>query len=265
MEERKWCVYKHTDKINGKCYIGITWNIKERWSSKGKKYKGYFGSAIKKYGWDNFEHQVLYENLSREDACKKEIELIKKYNTFVPNGYNLTKGGEGSLGFEISDETRYKMSKVKLGKNNPFYKKKHTKEWINMISEINKENKSIPILQIDPKTKQVIKEYDSITDASKELGCTVQAISRCLNKKTNSSMGYIWHYKNENYSNEDFEMKNNKTKRVGKFNKDTEELLKIYGSIVEAGKDNNIKPHNISNTIIGNQKTSGGFIWRLII
>lgn len=264
MGKRKWCVYKHTNKINGKCYIGITWNVKERWRSNGKAYKGYFGNAIQKYGWHNFEHEILFSELTKDEACKKEIELIKKLNTLIPNGYNLTKGGEGSLGYKISEKTREKMSNVKLGENNPFYKKKHTKEWVDMISKINRENKSVPILQIDPETKQIIKEYDSITVASKELGCTVQAISRCLSKLSNTSMGYIWHYKNKNYSEEDFEIKNNKTKRVGKFDKNTGELLKIYNSLVEAGKENNIKPHNISNTIIGNQKTSGDFIWKLI-
>mgnify|MGYP002658749408 CR=1 FL=1 len=56
-----YCVYKHTNKINGKVYIGQSSNIKERWSRKGTCYKGctYFYNAIQKYGWDNFEHIIL--------------------------------------------------------------------------------------------------------------------------------------------------------------------------------------------------------------
>ena len=94
--ENTYSVYKHTNKINGKVYIGITRNQPEvRWGRNGSGYNfQLFGKAIKKYGWENFDHEVLYENLSHEDANAKEIELIKKYKaTDNKYGYNVALGG----------------------------------------------------------------------------------------------------------------------------------------------------------------------------
>lgn len=93
-----YCVYCHTNRINGKKYIGITCNVKNRWSSNGKQYKycPYFWSAIEKYGWDNFEHTVLIDGLSKDEACVEEIRLIKELNTQNTDyGYNLADGGSG--------------------------------------------------------------------------------------------------------------------------------------------------------------------------
>ena len=90
-------VYCHTNKTNGKKYIGITSkDPKIRWN-KGLGYKKgqYFGKIIEIYGWDNFEHEILFQTLSKEEAQEKEIELIKLYKTNNPKfGYNRSKGGE---------------------------------------------------------------------------------------------------------------------------------------------------------------------------
>lgn len=101
-----WVLYMHKSKINGKVYIGITSNIKLRWRGTGSQYKPHngknqnipFWNAIKKYGFDSFEHIILKENLSYEDACKLEIEYISKYDsTNKEKGYNRAVGGNGGL------------------------------------------------------------------------------------------------------------------------------------------------------------------------
>lgn len=118
MVEKKWRVYMHTNKINGKKYIGMTsLNTKIRWGLSGQGYKTqYFKRAIDKYGWDNFEHEVLFNNLEEKVAKEKEIELIKKYKTKDRRfGYNLTDGGEGTLGFVVTEETKQKLRKSHLG------------------------------------------------------------------------------------------------------------------------------------------------------
>ena len=129
MEEHNYTVYMHKNKINGKVYIGITkQKINSRWR-KGKGYKNCkFRNAIDKYGWDNFEHIILFEHLSKENACNKEIELIKKYNSNNRNfGYNISTGGDsGSIGThrKMTDKHKEKDRIAHLGEKNGMYGKK---------------------------------------------------------------------------------------------------------------------------------------------
>lgn len=118
-------VYCHINKINNKKYVGITSReVKKRWLN-GKGYQGnhHFNNAIKKYGWDNFEHQIIAENLTKNEAEKMEIELIKEWNLQDPKvGYNLADGGniindtikkkisKTLKGHKVSSETREKIS-----------------------------------------------------------------------------------------------------------------------------------------------------------
>ena len=92
-------VYKITNLINGKNYIGITNNYQKRWSNeksnpKDPKRQQVITRAIAKYGKENFLFEVLESGLTIEEACKKEKELIIEYNSLIPNGYNVDEGGE---------------------------------------------------------------------------------------------------------------------------------------------------------------------------
>jgi group I intron endonuclease len=79
-----------------KYYIGITsQNIEKRWQNGyGYKTNKHFWRAIQKYGWDNFEHKILKRNLTKTKAEELEIYYIQKYNSQVPNGYNVELGGK---------------------------------------------------------------------------------------------------------------------------------------------------------------------------
>lgn len=96
---KKYIVYKHTNKINGKVYIGKTCQDPEvRYGSNGIGYRfcPYFYNAIIKYGWENFDHEILFADLSAEEANEKEIICIKQYNACDPEyGYNIRGGGNG--------------------------------------------------------------------------------------------------------------------------------------------------------------------------
>jgi hypothetical protein len=96
---RTYYVYVHINKINGKRYYGITSQLpRERWK-RGSPYKKQkkFYNAIQKYGWDNFEHIVLYSGLSHKEAAKIEIALIEEFHTTESAyGYNVSIGGEQS-------------------------------------------------------------------------------------------------------------------------------------------------------------------------
>ena len=104
-----YTVYKHTSP-SGKVYIGVTsLRPEERWSGGAGYVKNkHFNRAIKKYGWENIKHEILFDNLSKEDAFKIEIELIKEYRSSEREfGYNLGTGGEhGPTGSKWSDESR---------------------------------------------------------------------------------------------------------------------------------------------------------------
>ena len=94
-EERKWIVYMHTVP-NGKKYIGVTSVAPEkRWGANGCRYKGMvFYKAIKKYGWGNIKHEILFEGLTQDEASQKEIEMIDFYKSNISEyGYNISLGG----------------------------------------------------------------------------------------------------------------------------------------------------------------------------
>lgn len=117
-----YIVYKHIFP-NGKIYIGITslTSAIDRWGSNGIRYKGQLvGKAIKKYGWENVKHEILYTGLTKEQASEIEIDLIKYYNsTNISYGYNLTAGGEGgSLGYhkKLSEDTKKKIGNAHRGR-----------------------------------------------------------------------------------------------------------------------------------------------------
>ena len=130
MQERNYCVYKHTSPSN-KVYIGIT-SMKpiKRWNN-GRGYIQHrsFYRAIQKYGWENIKHEILFENLSKEEACQKEIELISFYKSNQRGfGYNLSSGGEsGSKGCHHSEEAKRKNAEAHKGQI-PWNKGKHLSE-----------------------------------------------------------------------------------------------------------------------------------------
>lgn len=105
-----WSVYMHTTPC-GKRYIGITGvEPEKRWNGGISGYKGQvFELAIRKYGWENIKHEVLFSSLSKEDASIKEKELISKYRTNEAKfGYNISSGGISDKAF--SEHTRQQMS-----------------------------------------------------------------------------------------------------------------------------------------------------------
>lgn len=204
-----YTVYMHTAP-NGKRYIGITSNaLKKRWDcGRGYSHNEYFSNAIKKYGWDNIKHETLFENLTKEQAEQKEIELIAEYKSNQRDyGYNITNGGE-CIG-KHSEETKKKMSSSKKGEKSVWYGKHHTnetkekirkarlghprsEETRKKISETHKGNKN-------PKAKAVIcietnKYYFTITEASKDLNVPHGNISRVCSGKLKTAGGYHFKY-----------------------------------------------------------------------
>ena len=122
-------IYKSTNKINKKSYIGQTSNIEKRKIqhksiSKSKKNLPFY-NAIRKHGWRNFKWKVLCECENKEELDEMEFHYIKQYNSIHPNGYNMTKGGEGILNPSL--KTRQKMSNSAKKRCNKEYVSKFIK------------------------------------------------------------------------------------------------------------------------------------------
>lgn len=117
MEEKKYIVYKHTSPSN-KVYIGITkQTLKARWNNgHGYKNNDYFTKAIKKYGEKNFEHEILYCDLTLEEAKKLEIKTIAYYDSTNRNkGYNITIGGD-PCNKGLTEEQKREKRRIRLNK-----------------------------------------------------------------------------------------------------------------------------------------------------
>ena len=195
--ENNYCVYKHTSP-NNKVYIGITsMNPKQRWAN-GKGYKTQmFYCAIEKYGWENFKHDILFENLTKNEAEQKERELIAYYKSNHKDyGYNIDNGGNSfgshseatkqkfsqnmigdnrNKGRIHTEESKRHMSEAHMGKNltdeakrklSEFHTgKKYTNEVIEHIKLAARKSKSYPV-----KCIELNMDFDSVPEAVEYVG-----------------------------------------------------------------------------------------------
>lgn len=178
-----WKLYLHTSPSK-KYYVGITkQTCKKRWNNgNGYKKNNYFYSAIIKYGWDNFEHCVLKEGLTEEEAKIEEINLIKelKSNNRI-FGYNITSGGDGTSGLSgklhpffnkhLSESHRKNMS---IARKNYYKNNKINIVSISKYGIKNSQSKSVYCFEL--------KEFfDCISDAKSKYGLNRDSIVNCCN------------------------------------------------------------------------------------
>lgn len=246
-----YAVYIHINKINNKKYIGITQQkLKKRWGSNGIGYKNnvYFWRAIKKYGWDNFDHLILFENINELTAKETEKYLISKYNTCNVNyGYNISFGGDGTYGYHHTDETKEKI-RIKSSQH------KHTNETKKLLSNMS----SIKVVQLSKSDGSLINIFDSMILAGKETGISDKHISRCCNKERKSTGGFYWMFYNEYVSNgfDNSLFNNDNCRKVICL-----ETNEVFNSIKEASVIKNIHNVSIFNCCKGKSKTAGGYKW----
>lgn len=280
-EERKYFVYKHTSPSN-KVYIGITQMKPEyRWNhGKGYIKNQYFYRAIQKYGWENFEHEILFSGLTKKEACDKEVELITLYNSTNPElGYNVSSGGEsGNLGLVMTEETRKKMSESTKGERNPMFGKHHTLETREKIGKNRKYPKGkdhpcyglpIPEYIIAPLLKPVIQlgsdgkfiaEYQSIREAERCTEVCNSEISLCCNGKRQSAGGFIWVFKNQYNPDSDYGYIIKNIKRaVVQLSLDFVFINKFL-SIKEAEELTGVS-HHVHDCCTFKRRQCGGFKW----
>jgi group I intron endonuclease len=260
-EDRDYCVYIHTNKINGKKYVGQTCKKPEiRWLKDGNGYKNqpYFYSAIKKYGWDNFEHEIIKSNLSSKEANDLETDLIRKLDSMNPSkGYNLVEGGAGGRRSEI---VRKKLSKSKTGTH-------HSEDTKNKISKSStgqhngiKNSNAISVAQYD-KQGNLIKIWDYMKLASEKLNINYGSISRCCCGEYKTAGGFIWKYTDDNLVRKQNRNNSNQYVPVIQISNDGS-IIARYNSMAQASLATGCHRQSISDCCRGKIKTSGGYIWK---
>lgn len=225
--DKTYYVYIHTNKINGKKYVGITSQPPEKRWGEGRRYdfNEHFTRAIKKYGWDGFEHEVLFQDLSPELACYFEKVLIENWKCNDPeHGYNQCEGGGGCSDINLKAVDQYTLDGV------------FVKRWNSM------------------------KEVDQALNGGKRSAITAV----CNNHRggVKSALGFQWKFADDpkpitpNYSGRNtavnqYDMKGN--------------LLKTWGRIKEAADALNIDAGAITKVCKPEYKyfkSAGGFVWK---
>lgn len=287
-------VYVHINTCNNKLYIGVTKrkNPNRRWENGyGYKRNLYFARAIEKYGWNSFEHIILFENLTQEVASIVEQELIKKYNTDNPNfGYNIRSGGIS--GYTVADSTKEKLREMfsgeggywygVYGEDHPRYGKEMPQEAVDAIREKNKKenwseetkrNKEIAYKKQAIRQKGII-PYSAIEKAAEyHRGRTMsdeqkEKISKTL-KKHPPMLGVKMSKESRNkmsktrIENGTFAGSNNPSSRaVVQLDKDTLEYIAEYEYMKLAAEAVGAPTHsNICSCCNGKIKSSSGYKW----
>lgn len=253
-------IYRILNKITKKCYIGETKckDVSRRWNQHKQTIERDKGcpalrDAIKKYGIEFFEFKILLICFD-EDRFTYEKEYIHKYNSVVPNGYNITEGGEGG-GFQGKTHTDQTKTVIKNKLKQKYIDNPELKK---QMSERNK------ILMSNPEVKEKIRNGILNSDKWKKVvenmrtgnhkNCNKiehreeikKKISESL-KKYHSTIGH------ERYSKlgtkiKQYDMNNN--------------FLNEYTSIRDASRKSGVPNTSLSAHLKNNAKTGGGFIWK---
>lgn len=296
--EKSYVIYKVTNKINGKIYIGKTYDFEKRKREHilDKNCDIPFHRALKKYGLENFEWEIIDSANSNEEIIRKEIYWIKALNTCVnfkdSNGYNITLGGEGGTSWNsravvqfnldgsyvneyvscahASIETgvaRHGINDAANGKAQfaGKYLWKYKDEWNgnNIEPYVKKASvRKVSIMQIDL-NGFVVNIFDSVTQASKFTGISRTNISSCLNSSKRTAGGSQWIYTDDYNPTKDYTFKG---KRIGKgiYQLDNNRnIIAHYNNCSEAarsiGEDTIV--HKQIHSALNSKKKCRGFYW----
>lgn len=254
---KNYTVYKHISP-NGKIYIGIT--SKEpikRWNGgSGYLNNDYFMKAIRKYGWNNFEHVILYEGLTKAEAECKEIELIAFYKSDQRRfGYNIQHGGN-SVG-KHSEETKKKIGSANKGKTSWMQGKHHSPETKEKMRKYHT-GSSLPD-DVKAKISKAHKGVKLSKDHIDKIANSNRGKKRTAEQKAHISCSLKGH-KGVKHTQE------TKDRIASKLSKSITcvETGIVYDSIRGAERQTGINAGGIVKCLKGQIKTCGGFHWEYI-
>lgn len=199
-------IYKITNNVNGKVYIGKTIRkLSVRIGEHRRHSKSEISKAIKDYGFDNFSVEVIDHAENLEELNAKEIKWTAYYDCMIPKGYNKCYGGDTTEGFHHRQSSKQKMSvaksKLYRGKGNPFYGKTHSDE---QKAKWSRERKgrdmskataaSLPSIIRKVKNLDTGEVFDSIIEAARKYNIKPTHISRVCRGKRKHTGGFRWAY-----------------------------------------------------------------------
>lgn len=274
-------IYKITNKINGKMYVGQSIDIVDRWRQHEQNYRlGLSDFAIyrafDKYGFENFEFSIIEETLP-EHLSEREIYWIKTLHTYVKdpecNGYNMTIGGEGNAlidgqvvrdlwnqglsVIEIADKTGHDRSAVrKYLIDCPDYDEYESRSRGNRTMWKNRgENVEQYTL-----SGEYINTFFNLADAERATGVSAKNIWNAVSGVSLAAGGYQWKYISDDRTISDIRKQTKIQKQsVIKINKDG--TISKYESAAEASRQTGISATQIRKVCQGKGLTAGGYKW----
>ena len=266
-------IYKITNKVNDKVYIGQSVDIYKRWDAhintsndKNKKEYNYpLYSAFRKYGIENFDFEIL-EVCDKETLDDLEIKYIKEYNscTLDKNGYGYNQNHGGKNGYhenKITEEKEKirikKLKKSMKGENNPMFGKHHSDEVRKIISDFRKNNQTC-------KTRNVICdniEFLNVVKCAEYYGVKHTTMTGWLTQKNKMPEKFInlnLHYKDS----PDIQYKKIEKRTKGKSHMAKKVICDnmLFGSILECADYYGIKSTMITDWFRGKCKMKKEFI-----
>lgn len=228
--EKSCVIYVITNRVNDMKYVGQTrTKLKKRVSHHKRNNEAYLGNAIRCYGWDNFEVAILEECSSPEELDEREKYWIKALNCKIPNGYNLTDGGNTPKGRYVSEHERM------------------------LRAEINPYKRAVRCID----TGEIFPSVMAVERRFKVGHSTISAVCR---GKQITAAGHRFEYVDSDKEAPRF-IKPRKTnaKRVR-----CVETNEIFSSIKEAARHTKAYPAHIAQVCRGQLKRSGGYHWEYV-
>lgn len=238
----KYSIYKATNKVNGKIYIGKTKNFQKRikkhksssFNKKDKAYYDYFHKAIRKYGWENFQWTEFASCLNKEDINNIEKETILFFKSHDNNiGYNLTLGGEGGDTFSFlneEDKNKFRLKISKITKGRSSWSKGLTKENNDTLKNMSEKKKGRKIKFTEQHCKNLSK---SLSGKKRQPWTAERKNSQSLNNKNRK------------------EVICNETKQ-------------IFQSMAKAAKEMKLSPSHLNEHLHGKHKYVKGYTFSYI-
>ena len=255
---RTYYIYKATNKINGKSYIGQTINYKNRlWQHRRcyEKEDCKFHDAIKEFGFDNFEWEVIETCERKEEADNLERKYIELFDSYR-NGYNENKGSVGGHNAK---------SIVCLNLNGDFIKR------YDSAADAEKDGfNNVNVLLCCKNKLKTCKnhlfmfeeDYDAVQEASEKSGANRTTISGVLSKTYKSANGFIFVYEDD-FPIKDLSVyyKKKKGRKIAQVDIKSGEIIDVYERISDAGKILGVNYKGIQKVVDKPERTAFGYKW----